>query len=210
MASTFAVTRNHLIFGLCLPLAVLLGYMLADLDDPASRVVILVALSVLCVPVLMRWYHPLLILSWNAAAQLAALCLCLLAGPHRQARQAQTCLRSPGWNAARHQRLDARRERATDRAGRLEHVPRAGRLAPFSTFRSRMLKTVQLPPTSSTWVPDWLAVRIVGGASAITRISRRSRRFCQSLRVVASRKGGCHDPPRRNQWANGRRWTRST
>jgi hypothetical protein len=69
MASTFAVTRNHLIFGLCLPLAVLLGYMLADIDDPASRVVILIALSVLCLPVLMRWYHPLLILSWNAAAQ---------------------------------------------------------------------------------------------------------------------------------------------
>jgi hypothetical protein len=69
MASTFAVTRNHLIFGLCLPLAVLLGYMLADIDDPASRIVILVALSVLTVPVLMRWYHPLLILSWHAAVQ---------------------------------------------------------------------------------------------------------------------------------------------
>jgi O-Antigen ligase len=69
MASTFAVTRNHLILGLCLPLAVLLGYMLADIDDPASRVVIVVALALLAVPALMRWYHPLLILSWNSAAQ---------------------------------------------------------------------------------------------------------------------------------------------
>lgn len=69
MASTFAVTRNHLIFGLCLPLAVLLGYMLADIDDPASRFVVLVALAVLAVPILMRWHHPLLILSWNLAAQ---------------------------------------------------------------------------------------------------------------------------------------------
>ena len=69
MASTFAVTRNHLIFGLCLPLAVLLGYMLADIDDPASRLVILAALGVLAVPVLMRWYHVLLILSWNSAVQ---------------------------------------------------------------------------------------------------------------------------------------------
>lgn len=69
MASTFAVTRNHLIFGLCLPLAVLLGYMLADIDDPASRLVILVALAILAVPVLMRWYHPLLVLSWHMAAQ---------------------------------------------------------------------------------------------------------------------------------------------
>jgi len=69
MASTFAVTRNHLIFGLCLPLAVLLGYMLADIDDPASRLVVLIALGVLAAPVLMRWHHPLLILSWNMAAQ---------------------------------------------------------------------------------------------------------------------------------------------
>lgn len=69
MASTFAVTRNHLIFGLCLPLAVLLGYMLADIDDLASRVVILVALGILAVPVLMRWHHLLLIVSWNMAAQ---------------------------------------------------------------------------------------------------------------------------------------------
>lgn len=73
MASTFAVTRNHLIFGLCLPLAVLIGYMLADIEDPASRLVVVVALSVLAVPVIMRWHHPLLILSWNMAAQPAFL-----------------------------------------------------------------------------------------------------------------------------------------
>ena len=77
MASTFAVTRNHLIFGLCLPLAVLLGYMLADIDDPASRLIILVTLGVLVVPLLMRWYHPLLMLSWFSAAQPA-----LPGGPH--------------------------------------------------------------------------------------------------------------------------------
>jgi hypothetical protein len=41
MASTFAVTRNHLIFGLCLPLAILLGYLLADARDPASQLIIL-------------------------------------------------------------------------------------------------------------------------------------------------------------------------
>jgi len=69
MASTFAVTRNHLIFGLCLPLAVLLGYMLADMDDPASRLVVMVALGVLMVPLLMRWHYAALVLSWNMAAQ---------------------------------------------------------------------------------------------------------------------------------------------
>jgi hypothetical protein len=69
MASTFAVTRNHLIFGLCLPLAILLGYLLADARDPASQLIILTVLGVLSVPVFMRWYHPLLVVSWLMAAQ---------------------------------------------------------------------------------------------------------------------------------------------
>ena len=66
MANTFAVSRNHLIFGLCLPLAVLLGYLLAEPIESSSLMVIVMVLSVLCVPVLMKWHHPLLILSWNA------------------------------------------------------------------------------------------------------------------------------------------------
>ena len=69
MASTFAVTRNHLIFGVCLPFAVLLGYLLADINDPVSRVVIGISIAVLSFPLLMRWYHPLMILAWNSAAQ---------------------------------------------------------------------------------------------------------------------------------------------
>lgn len=73
MASTFAVTRNHLIFGICLPLAVLMGYLLAEPFESTSLSVLLMIAAVLLVPVLMRWYHPLLILSWNLAAQLAFL-----------------------------------------------------------------------------------------------------------------------------------------
>jgi O-antigen ligase len=69
MASTFAVTRNHLIFGLCLPLAILLGYLLADARDPASQLIILTIMGVLSVPIFMRWYHPLLVASWFMAAQ---------------------------------------------------------------------------------------------------------------------------------------------
>lgn len=67
MASTFAVTRNHLIFGLCLPLAVLLGYLLAEPFASTTVVVVVVLTAVLMVPVMMRWYHPLLILSWHMA-----------------------------------------------------------------------------------------------------------------------------------------------
>ena len=71
MASTFAVTRNHLIFGLCLPLAVLMGYVLAEPFESTSLTVILMIASGLIVPVMLHWYHPLLILSWNMSMYLA-------------------------------------------------------------------------------------------------------------------------------------------
>ena len=67
MANTFAVSRNHLIFGLCLPLAVLLGYLLAEPLESGSLAVMVMMVSVLFVPLLMRWHHLLLIASWNAA-----------------------------------------------------------------------------------------------------------------------------------------------
>lgn len=66
MANTFVVSRNHLIFGLCLPIAVLLGYLLAEPLDSGSLVVLVMVLSLLCVPLMMRWHHVLLVLSWNA------------------------------------------------------------------------------------------------------------------------------------------------
>ncbi len=66
MASAFAVSRNHLIFGLCLPLAILLGYLLAEPLESTTLALVVMVLAVLAVPVLMRWYHPLLIVSWNA------------------------------------------------------------------------------------------------------------------------------------------------
>jgi hypothetical protein len=70
VANTFAVSRNHLIFGLCLPLAVLLGYLLAEPLDSGSLAVIVLVLSVLLVPLMMRWHHVLLLLTWNAAINL--------------------------------------------------------------------------------------------------------------------------------------------
>lgn len=69
MASTFAVTRNHLIFGLCLPLAVLMGYLLAEPFESTSLSVFLMVFGVLLVPIMMRWYHPMLIFSWHLAMQ---------------------------------------------------------------------------------------------------------------------------------------------
>lgn len=68
MASTFAVTRKHLIFGLCLPLAVLLGYLLAEPYASSSLSILVMFFAVLVVPVLMRWYQPMLVFCWNFTA----------------------------------------------------------------------------------------------------------------------------------------------
>src|SRR5437867_182161 len=66
MANTINIPRPHLIMGLCLPLAVLIGYFLAEPMASGSVAVVVFVLSVLAVPILMKWHHALLILSWNA------------------------------------------------------------------------------------------------------------------------------------------------
>lgn len=66
MANTFAVSRSHLIYGVCLPLAVLIGYLLAEPQDSGSKAVVTLVMCVLCVPLVMRWHHVLLVFSCNA------------------------------------------------------------------------------------------------------------------------------------------------
>jgi O-antigen ligase len=73
VANTFVVARSHLILGLCLPLAVLLGFLLAEPQDSASLAVIVAVVSLLCVPLMMRWHHLLLVLCWNAVINLGRL-----------------------------------------------------------------------------------------------------------------------------------------
>ena len=51
--------------GLCLPLAVLLGYLLAEPLDSATLGVVIFILVILAVPIMMKWHHPLLIFGWN-------------------------------------------------------------------------------------------------------------------------------------------------
>lgn len=64
--TTIKIPRAHLIMALCLPLAVLLGYFLAEPLESGSVAVIVLVMFVLAVPLLMKWHHPILVLSWNA------------------------------------------------------------------------------------------------------------------------------------------------
>lgn len=65
MANTIPISRSQLILAICLPLAVLIGYVLAQPMERPSQAVILLVVGVLSVPLLMKWHHPLLVLSWN-------------------------------------------------------------------------------------------------------------------------------------------------
>lgn len=67
MAASFVASRAQLIYALCLPLAVLMGYFLASPTDFSSVAIIVALVSLLLVPVLMRHYHPLLVAAWNAS-----------------------------------------------------------------------------------------------------------------------------------------------
>ena len=67
MASSVTVGRAQLAFILCLPLAILLGYLLSDPLDPGNTLLVALMVGVLSIPLLMRGHHALLIFAWNAA-----------------------------------------------------------------------------------------------------------------------------------------------
>lgn len=54
-------------YGVCGVVALLVGYLLATPTAFASLAGVGLVLGVLAFPVLMRWHHPMLLLSWNAA-----------------------------------------------------------------------------------------------------------------------------------------------
>lgn len=65
-----ALFRALVIYGICLPLAIYMGYLLATPQDRGTLLAVGMVLLALITPLLLRWYHPLLILSWNLGAVL--------------------------------------------------------------------------------------------------------------------------------------------
>jgi hypothetical protein len=74
MTSASSLLRNLLVYTICLPLAVFLGYTIAQegnpLFNPATYFIIGLVLFVLALPLVLRWHHALLILTWNLGAML--------------------------------------------------------------------------------------------------------------------------------------------
>ena len=66
MSSSSPVPRNLIIFAFLVPLALLVGYFLAT-PDRLSFLGVGLVIFVICLPVLLRWHHSLLIFTWNMA-----------------------------------------------------------------------------------------------------------------------------------------------
>ena len=70
MTNSPAALRTLVIFGIILPLALLLGYLLATPLAFRSLGTVFIVLAILSSPLWLRWHHPLLILCWNMSAVL--------------------------------------------------------------------------------------------------------------------------------------------
>jgi len=70
MSNASALFRSLIVYGLCLPLAVCLGYLLATPLDLTTMTVVGIILFILMVPLFLRWHHAWLIATWNMSAVL--------------------------------------------------------------------------------------------------------------------------------------------
>jgi hypothetical protein len=68
MSDPVLPSRSLIIFAICLPLAVLLGYLAATPEDNMSFAFVVILAALLLVPLLLRWHHLWLIVAWNAPA----------------------------------------------------------------------------------------------------------------------------------------------
>lgn len=67
MSNDTAAFRSLLIYAICLPLAIYLGYLVADPLDRTSQVMVGLVLFLMALPLFFRWYHPWLIAVWNSS-----------------------------------------------------------------------------------------------------------------------------------------------
>lgn len=66
MTGSFALPQKLIVLGIVLPLAALVGYLIAE-GDLESIAVVGVLAGILVIPLVLRWHHFILVLSWNLA-----------------------------------------------------------------------------------------------------------------------------------------------
>ena len=65
MNNAAAILRSLIIYGLCLPLAVYLGYVLALPWGRGDFAFVIAVVSLPLIPIMLRYHHLFLVLSWN-------------------------------------------------------------------------------------------------------------------------------------------------
>src|SRR5512136_1346763 len=68
MSNASALFRSLVVYGLCLPLAITLGYLLANPLELTTFAVVVIVLCTLTIPFFLRWHHAWLIATWNMSA----------------------------------------------------------------------------------------------------------------------------------------------
>ncbi len=70
MTNRISIIRSLLVYGLCIPLAIYLGYLLANPITRGGLGFLFAVLLLPLIPLLLRWHHVLLIVSWNMSVVL--------------------------------------------------------------------------------------------------------------------------------------------
>src|SRR5260370_614245 len=73
MTAASSLFRSLIVYAICVPLAIVLGYLMATgtsgaawpLFDTQTSIILGLLLFFLLLPLLLRWYHPWLITSWT-------------------------------------------------------------------------------------------------------------------------------------------------
>src|SRR5436190_5689428 len=68
--AAFPFLRSLLIYSICVPLALVLGYLISTPYDFTSFTVVGLVLCFLLIPLLLRWHHVWLIATWNMSVVL--------------------------------------------------------------------------------------------------------------------------------------------
>jgi hypothetical protein len=68
-----AILKTLIIFAVIVPVAVFIGYLLANPMDASSFAYVGIVTLILMFPVLLRWHHPLLVFSWSASMYIIVL-----------------------------------------------------------------------------------------------------------------------------------------
>lgn len=67
MTGTFEFQKKAIVLAIILPVAALMGYLLATPEDMSSIALVGLMVGALTIPIFLRWHYPILIFSWNAA-----------------------------------------------------------------------------------------------------------------------------------------------